>query len=518
MLANGSFDFAGTFGASGTYTFGVKIWVDWNQNGSFLDAGEQMFATTAYTTSISGTIAVPAAALSGVTAMRVGANYFSPTGPADPCANFTSGEYEDYALEVIPLVSCSGTPTSGAATGPASVCPSTNFNLNASGYTTGTGLTYQWESSPGGSGSFNPIAGATNPSYTVAGGISAATDYQLVTTCTNGGASAVSNTVAVGLNSFFNCYCTPASNCTNEGITNVAFNALNNASAFCASAAGYTDYSGLGSLAAVAQGDIVSMSVTAHINSNPASAGVWIDFNHSGTFDASEYTSLGSSTGISPLPSAYVYTGNVTIDAAALTGVTRMRVRQANQGGITSTSSCVNTGVYGEFEDYLITINTGTGCTGTPVAGAASSPATVCPSVNFTVSASGFTSGVTGLTYQWESSPAGSGSWNPIAGATAPSYTVIGGITAATDYRFVITCTNGGGTDQSTVATVNLSSFLSCYCTPTYTNGGASDYIANVQLGTLSNNTGGLGNPSPYYRDYTVQQPTTIAIPDLAQG
>src|SRR5690606_17589197 len=103
-----------------------------------------------------------------------------------------------------------------------------------------------------------------------------------------------------------------------------------------------------------------------------------------GTFDASEYTLLGSTSGISPLPDTQIYTGNVTIDPTALTGITRMRVRSANQGGITAGSAC-NTGtVYGEFEDYLITINPGNSCFGTPTAGTINAPASVCAGVDFT--------------------------------------------------------------------------------------------------------------------------------------
>lgn len=44
-----------------------------------------------------------------------------------------------------------------------------------------------------------------------------------------------------------------------------------------------------------------------------------------------------------------------------------------------------------------------------------------------------------GAEYQWQSSPAGAGSWTNISGATLETYTATG-ITASTDYRCLITC------------------------------------------------------------------------------
>lgn len=522
VLSNGSFNFSGSLTGG---TFGVKVWVDWNHNGSFADAGEEMFATTGYVSSFSGTVAVPAGALDGITTMRVGADWNTQTGPANPCASFTSGEYEDYALEVIPVIACSGTPNSGTASGPGAVCASTTFTLTATGVTTGTGLTYQWESSPMGMATWTPIANATNASYTVTGGITAETDYQLVVTCTNSGALAASNTVSVGLSSFLTCYCTPASGCVNEGIENVTMGTLNNNSTFCTNASGYTSYTSLGSLVTVTQAQIIPISVTGHINSNPASVGVWIDYDHSGTFDAAEYTLVGTTNGIATLPSTQIYTTNVVIPANAQTGTTRMRVRQANQGGITATSACTNTGVYGEYEDYLIDIVAGTPCAGTPAAGTVTAPANICSNVAFTISTTGTTNGVTGLSYQWESSPAGSGTWTAIANATSLSYTETAGITANTEYRMNITCANGGGTDVTPSVTVVVNPPTQCYCTPSgssttyginsFSTTGGSININNLNSGT---STAGYGNFTSQVLNASPNDVINVSIAAMGSG
>jgi|GEM_PF-2601791 len=361
---------------------------------------------------------------------------------------------DDVSVEDIPAA-CSGQPDPVTIAGPTAACSGVDFTLTATGYSFNPGISWEWQVYNTGTSSWDPAPGTNNtPSYTVAGGITVPTDYRFVTTCINGGLQDVTNPWSMTMHPFYNCYCIPVSNCTNEGIDSVGFDLLSNVSGFCASG-GYTDYGSLGSLATVTQAQVIPMVVKGNVNSNPASAGVWIDYDHSGTFDASEYTSLGSSSGLTPLPQKYYFTGNVVIDANALTGITRMRVRTANQSGITAASAC-NTGtVYGEYEDYLITINAGNFCTGLPVAGtsAASVLSVACTGSPFVLSATGHTTGVTGLTFQWQESSDGI-SFTDIGPATAgyAPYTVPG-ISATTHYRLQVTCSQGGGQDWTQNAT-----------------------------------------------------------------
>ena len=159
-----------------------------------------------------------------------------------------------------------------------------------------------------------------------------------------------------------------------------------------------------------------------------------------------------------------------------------------------------------------------TPCIGTPTAGATSaSPNPVCPNVAFTLSAPSATV-AGGINYQWQSGTSATGPWTNIAGATTVPYVVSAGISTTTYYRLRVTCTSTGLVDSSTVITETLNSPSSCYCIPTYASGGSADYITNVTLGTLSNNTNAYGNPSPYYVNYTSQQPSPIAIPTLLGG
>src|SRR5690606_21386475 len=72
-----------------------------------------------------------------------------------------------------------------------------------------------------------------------------------------------------------------------------------------------------------------------------------------------------------------------------------------------------------------------------------------------------------GITYQWQSSPAGANNFTNIPTGTNLSYTVANQ-TAATDYRCIVTCTNSNSTQTSTVVSVGQNPFTQCYCPPTY--------------------------------------------------
>jgi hypothetical protein len=77
-----------------------RVWIDYNQDGDFADAGEKEVAYKS--TQIgweSHTFSVPATALTGPTRMRVSMKHGSaPT----PCEVFNLGEVEDYTVNILP--------------------------------------------------------------------------------------------------------------------------------------------------------------------------------------------------------------------------------------------------------------------------------------------------------------------------------------------------------------------------------------------------------------------------------
>lgn len=102
-------------------TDNVYVYVDWNQDGDWLDASEiipMTYTAAATTFTANGTITPPVTALLGNTRMRVVVVDGSITNSCNGGSNFTYGEVEDYTINVVaacvPTHTVSSvTPTSG---------------------------------------------------------------------------------------------------------------------------------------------------------------------------------------------------------------------------------------------------------------------------------------------------------------------------------------------------------------------------------------------------------------------
>lgn len=83
---------------STSYNEGYAVFIDYNQDGDFADAGETVFTKAASkTTPVSGSITIPATALTGNTRMRVSMKY---NGIPTSCETFSYGQVEDYTLNI----------------------------------------------------------------------------------------------------------------------------------------------------------------------------------------------------------------------------------------------------------------------------------------------------------------------------------------------------------------------------------------------------------------------------------
>ncbi len=113
------------------YSEGYSVWIDYNKDGDFADAGEQVFTRAATTTTpVSGSFTIPANAVEGSTRMRVSMKYNAiPTA----CETFTYGEVEDYTVII-------------GASGPDTQAPTAPSNLTASNITQ-TSLSLSWTAS-----------------------------------------------------------------------------------------------------------------------------------------------------------------------------------------------------------------------------------------------------------------------------------------------------------------------------------------------------------------------------------
>lgn len=113
------------------YAEGYAVWIDYNNDGDFTNAGEQVFTQTPTTNSpVSGTFTIPAGAVEGPARMRVSMKY---NGLPTSCETFTWGEVEDYTVNIV-------------ANGPDTQPPTAPTNLAASNITQTT-VDLNWNAS-----------------------------------------------------------------------------------------------------------------------------------------------------------------------------------------------------------------------------------------------------------------------------------------------------------------------------------------------------------------------------------
>jgi len=172
------------------YNEGYAVFIDYNQDGDFTDAGETVFTNAAsQTTPVVGTFTVPNGATTGETRMRVSMKY---NGIPTSCESFQYGEVEDYIVNI--TVATADTQA-----------PSTPINLTAS-ETTQTTTNLSWNASTDNVGvtSYEVFQGNTslgttaNTSANITG-LTANTSYSYRVRATDaaGNNSGLSNTASI---------------------------------------------------------------------------------------------------------------------------------------------------------------------------------------------------------------------------------------------------------------------------------------------------------------------------------
>ena len=113
------------------YSEGYSVWIDYNHDGDFADAGEQVWTQAATkNTPVSGSFTIPTSAVTSATRMRVSMKY---NGIPTSCESFTYGEVEDYTVNIQGSTADTQAPTAPT-------------NLTASG-TTQTTTNLSWTAS-----------------------------------------------------------------------------------------------------------------------------------------------------------------------------------------------------------------------------------------------------------------------------------------------------------------------------------------------------------------------------------
>jgi subtilisin-like proprotein convertase family protein len=153
--------------SGGFTTDQVAVWIDFNQNGSFTDAGELVLRTVQGAGPLTGNITISPTANTGSTRMRV-RMYDAAFNPgAGPCGNTAYGEVEDYTVDIQPCVNASITAQ------PTNVSAQCSSNATFSFTTTGSAPVYAWEYRTSATGFWQPVnntapfSGATTNSLTL---------------------------------------------------------------------------------------------------------------------------------------------------------------------------------------------------------------------------------------------------------------------------------------------------------------------------------------------------------------
>jgi len=164
--------------AGSTYTEYFRVYIDYNGDLDFTDAGELVYTSTGGTSATSVNVTIPTTAITGATRMRV---MMKDGALSSPCDVYTYGEVEDYTLNL-------QTGTTTTCNQPATLAASS---------LTSTGATLSWGAVSGASNytlQVKKSSTSTWTSYTVSGtshnltGLSASTIYnwQVRTNCVSG--------------------------------------------------------------------------------------------------------------------------------------------------------------------------------------------------------------------------------------------------------------------------------------------------------------------------------------------
>ncbi|PKH49873.1 peptidase S8 [Tenacibaculum sp. Bg11-29] len=321
------------------YSEGYGVWIDYNQDGDFSDAGETIWTKSkSKTTPVSGAFTVPSSALSGATRMRVVLKYNATPTACE--ALFSYGEVEDYTV-VIGSSQADTTVPSAPSNASASSVTETTLTLNWSASTDNVAVTeydvYQGATK----------IGSTANTTTNITGLTAATGYTFSVKAKDAAGNVSSSSNAVNVTTLSNAvsYCTSrGTRVTYEWIDYVAFGGMTSTTV---ANDGYGDFTS--KVAVVVLGSTNQLVLSAGFSGGAYNEyfTVWIDYNQDGDFtDAGEQVTTGNSL------SATNRITDIVIPSDATIGQTRMRVSMKYNAAATSCESFGD----GEVEDYTVII------------------------------------------------------------------------------------------------------------------------------------------------------------------
>lgn len=231
---------------------------------------------------------------------------------------------------------------------------------------------------------------------------------------------------------------------------------------------------------------------------NTAGATLYNNIGSGVTLNSSSWTATGVQTkAVTAAGIAFLQNG---VGDAVTVGFVRGSTNQYNLYGYPGTSA--------QQPKLEITYTPPPACTGAPNAGTISGSPYGCPNEVLVMTLNG-SSAASNLTYQWQSRPAGVGTFTNISGANKIKYST--SITASTDFRCVVTCTNSGQTSITPTHTITAGTYYTCYCNKGL-GGSTAASIDSVSIvgTTLDNHTPGAA--SGFYTQYPASGSTTASL------
>jgi len=314
----------------------LAVWIDFNRDGDFGDAGEQVVCDVDDYGEGTFSVAIPADASLGATRMRVRTKY-NGSDCGSPCGSTANGEVEDYTVNINP------TPTlpPEADFSADDTTPAVGATVNFTDLSTNVPTSWLWTFDPA---TVTYVGGTSSSSQNPQVQFTAVGSYDATLYAEN----AYGNDTETKLNYIVASvnYCT-ASGGGDEYIDGVQIGTINNTGT---GASGYADYTAMST-----DLELLSSNNITITNGNSYAAddlGIWIDLNQDGDFDDTDENVV--CTGDDGADGLYSF----TVPSTANLGSTRMRIR-IKWSGSDCGSSCGTT-TYGEVEDYTVNITTGT--------------------------------------------------------------------------------------------------------------------------------------------------------------
>ena len=414
----------------------------------------------------------------------------------DPSFSGSTGLGLDYVRVLLP---CDGKPTAGKLTND-TVCNNHVFKTQLVGTSEVAGLFYEWQESTD-SVTWTDITGDTTKVATLS--YMANSYLRVIVKCTNSGLTDTSNVAKVIIKPFYRCYCNPVAGIQSfdmEGAignfsivktstgdtvidhTTTLFPITDNPWADelnygdLSYLNGYTSFVDSFPAPTVNPDSLYDFYITEVAPFGSFESGypieVYIDYDHSGTFDHSSGEMVLDQTAASAsLPTA---TDTVRVPHDAMLGLTGMRVMI----GIYYSSPLDPCGTgydnNGEIRDYLISIDYHP-CNAAPNAGTvATTDSIMClGGYTFTLSDTTHEYHQSAISWDWQYSPDGV-TWGTIPGTTKRD-TLTQTFTATTWYRMRIVCLAAHDTAYSNAIKVRRGEGFECYCFSAATGGSTYD-------------------------------------------